>query len=274
MPFTPAHPACVLPLRRLGLPMSALVVGSMAPDAPMFWGWVVPDVPWAVYAHTHSWLGLFTTNLVVGVVAWALWEFVLRAALFDGLPSWLRERSTPLAAPAPRGLGLLWAVPLGVLVGAATHVGLDEFSHRGRWAAAHVAWFRETHAGLVGTSWVQYGAGVLGLAVLAIVLVRGVWRATPRARPRTAPRLAALTWQAPLAVGLLTAAASMAAWASGTPLARLAYGAVTTGGALMVLAALAFAVVWQVRTRSGRPGHRGQGDVQRAQHAQQVAEPQ
>lgn len=249
MPFTPAHPAFVLPLRRLGLPLSALVLGSMVPDVPMFVGGLAPDFPvGSAYAHTHTWLGLLT-NLVVGVAAWALWELVLRAALFDGLPTWLRDRSRPLAAAMPRGRRLLWAVPLGVLIGAATHVGLDELSHPGRWAATNLAWFRETHAGLLGTSWVQYGAGALGLAVLAIVLARGVWRETSQVRPRTAPRLAALTWQAPLAVGGVVAMVSIAAWASGTPLARLAYRAVTTGGALMVLAAVAFAVVWQVRRR-------------------------
>lgn len=41
MPVTIAHPAAVLPLRGLGLPLSAMVIGSMAPDLPVFsrsWG--------------------------------------------------------------------------------------------------------------------------------------------------------------------------------------------------------------------------------------------
>src|SRR5581483_12465816 len=38
VPFTLAHPAAVLPLRRRGLVFSALVVGSMAPDFEYFFG--------------------------------------------------------------------------------------------------------------------------------------------------------------------------------------------------------------------------------------------
>ena len=37
MPLTPAHPAVVLPLQRLGLPLSALVAGAVAPDARPKW---------------------------------------------------------------------------------------------------------------------------------------------------------------------------------------------------------------------------------------------
>ena len=36
MPITFAHPAAVLPLARTGLPLTALAIGSMVPDLPMF----------------------------------------------------------------------------------------------------------------------------------------------------------------------------------------------------------------------------------------------
>ena len=36
MPFTGSHPAAVLPFLRSGLPPSALVIGSMAPDFPYY----------------------------------------------------------------------------------------------------------------------------------------------------------------------------------------------------------------------------------------------
>ncbi len=234
--------------------MSALAVGSMVPDAPLFLGGVVPGFPvGAAYAHTHGWVGLVSTNLVVGLIVWALWEFVLRAALFEGLPTWLRSRATALTASVARSRRGLVVVPLGVLIGAATHVGLDEFTHRGRWAATHLVWFRETHAGLLGTSWVQYGAGALGLTILSVILVRGVWGANPQHCPSIAPRLAALVWQVPLAVGGLSIAVSVAAWMSGRPLAQVAYGAATTGGATLVLAALVSAIIWHALVRWG-PG--------------------
>ena len=247
MPFTPAHPAYALPLRRLGLPTSGLVIGSMVPDVPLFVGGVVPGLPVApAYAHTHSWWGLATTNLVVGLIGWVVWEFILRPALYDGLPRRVRERSGALAEGVRSGACLLWTVPSAVLLGAATHVGLDEFSHRGRWAATHVAWFRDTHAGLLGTSWVQYGAGALGLAILAVVLVRGWLRAEPIASPTLAPRWAAAVWAAPLVVAAIAVALSLAAAASGTPLPRLAFTLVTTAGAAMLVTSVGAALVWRV----------------------------
>ena len=36
MPFTVSHAAAVLPLQRLGLPLTALMIGSMAPDFGYF----------------------------------------------------------------------------------------------------------------------------------------------------------------------------------------------------------------------------------------------
>ncbi|NLT29024.1 MAG: DUF4184 family protein [Propionibacterium sp.] len=41
MSFTPAHPTFVLTSWRLGLPVFALVIGSMVPDAPMYVGALV-----------------------------------------------------------------------------------------------------------------------------------------------------------------------------------------------------------------------------------------
>jgi len=39
MPFTFAHPAAAVPLAQFRLPLSALVVGSMAPDFPSCFTW-------------------------------------------------------------------------------------------------------------------------------------------------------------------------------------------------------------------------------------------
>ena len=36
MPFTGSHPAVVLPLLRIGMPASALVIGSLTPDLPYY----------------------------------------------------------------------------------------------------------------------------------------------------------------------------------------------------------------------------------------------
>ena len=66
MPFTPTHVAAALPalpwLRRFGnVPASALVIGTMIPDAAVF----LPRV--FDYGVAHSVPGLFTRGLPAGV---------------------------------------------------------------------------------------------------------------------------------------------------------------------------------------------------------------
>ncbi|HYO39902.1 MAG TPA: DUF4184 family protein [Nocardioidaceae bacterium] len=92
MPFTPAHPAVVWPLRQTGLPVVAMVAGSMAPDLPLF-------VPTPVgYSGTHSLLGLVTVELAVGDVAVAVRFAVLPDPLVDSAP-------VRCAAGCPHGPG-------------------------------------------------------------------------------------------------------------------------------------------------------------------------
>ncbi|RHW25669.1 DUF4184 family protein [Nocardioides immobilis] len=59
--MTLAHPAAVLPLGRLGLPMTALVAGSVVPDIPLFLWWV------RGYELTHSLVGILVVDVVLAV---------------------------------------------------------------------------------------------------------------------------------------------------------------------------------------------------------------
>ncbi|TQM62650.1 DUF4184 family protein [Humibacillus xanthopallidus] len=114
MPLTPSHAVVAIPLRRLGLPLGAVAVGAMSPDAAVF-------VPWVFdYAVTHSLIGVVTTDLAVGVVVVSAWWAWLRAPVVDLLP----------VAGAVAGLAL-WmasissgALPSAVVVRAVTLAGL------------------------------------------------------------------------------------------------------------------------------------------------------
>ncbi len=118
MPLTPSHAAAVLPLARTRLPLSALVVGSMIPDAPLF-------LQLRNYATTHSVRGVFSWNLAAGLLAYLLWRVVLRRPTLRWLP-----RSVAVRWPrdGPEARSPVW-VSLGVTVGAATHVLWDHFTH-------------------------------------------------------------------------------------------------------------------------------------------------
>ena len=174
MPLTVSHPALVLPLRRAGLPMAALVLGSMVPDTPLFLTGM------RGYGLTHSLLGLVTVDVAATLVLLTAWTYVARDALVDLSPSAVRSRLAPRARLGRRD----WLLaPVAAAVGAASHVLWDAFTHADRWGATHIAWLREEHAGLAGYSWAQYVSGVVGLAIVLGAATSHVWR-QPRAFAR------------------------------------------------------------------------------------------
>jgi hypothetical protein len=121
MPFTVSHAAAVLPFVRTPLPAAALVIGSMTPDLPFF---VPVHVPRAL---THSVTGAVTFDVLIGLLAIALWWGLLRAPAIDMMPRAVRERIGPIAwRPTPRGIA--WLV-VALLIGIATHLAWDSFTH-------------------------------------------------------------------------------------------------------------------------------------------------
>ena len=129
MPWTPAHAAAVLPLRRFSprwLSFPGLVVGSMSPD----FGYYVGAHEFAGAAHSIP--GLFHSCLPTSSAL----LFVL--LYFSGL------LSAPLPAPhrqlihkslsesRPRSIFGAVAACVSVVIGAATHVVWDSFTHEAR----------------------------------------------------------------------------------------------------------------------------------------------
>ncbi len=193
MPVTLAHPAAVLPLRGLGLPLSAMVIGSMVPDLPVF------SRSWEVYGFTHSVAGVVTVDLVLTLVLLSLWDRWGRDALVDTSPAAVRDR---LPGRARIGRAAWVLAPLAAVVGSLTHIVWDAFTHGGRWGVRLVPWLGEEHAGLPGHAWAQYGSGVVGLLAVGVAILAVLRRPLLEAgRPR---RLPAVT----LPVAVLAAGAS------------------------------------------------------------------
>ncbi len=175
MPFTLAHPAAVLPLRRLGvaLPLPPLVAGSMAPDLPYF----LP-LPGSLRGWTHSLGGAFTIDVVLAVGLLLFGVFVAEpvAAL---LPArWAVLARSWTSAAWPRSLvGVLgWYAAL--VVGALTHVVWDAFTHPDGWVVQRWSLLRHEFAGLPVEQWLQYLFSGLGMALVAYALWRGAGRVT------------------------------------------------------------------------------------------------
>ena len=169
MPFTLAHPAAVLPLRRSRLLRTVpLIIGAMTPDAPYY-------LPWRIAKHipdvTHTLLGTFTLDLPVGLLL-LLCVWLLRAPLAAPLGPRARAKcATAMERFGSRPLN--WALaPLSILIGAWTHLAWDSFTHADGWMvqripalSAPVSFFSYTgqlcHV-------LQYVCSVFGLAVLVV----------------------------------------------------------------------------------------------------------
>jgi Domain of unknown function (DUF4184) len=204
MPFTLAHPAAVIPLRRVRLLRTVpLVIGAMAPDIPYY-------LPWRIAKHipqtTHTPIGTFTIDLPIGLL---LLVFI-----------WLLRR--PLAAPlGPGGRDKCftalerfgsrpgnWALaPLSLLIGSWTHLAWDSFTHPDGWMVSRISALSAPVSVFSYTGELchvlQYASSIFGLAVLAVWFVR---LPTPAGEPANAERSAG----GPLLIAGLFAAAAAA----------------------------------------------------------------
>ena len=164
VPFTGSHPAAVLPFLRTGLPASALVIGSTAPDLPYY-------LPVDVGVRTHTPLAVVTADLLLGLLAWGVWHALLVRPLVATAPRAARARLRGRVEPGLRrrltGAGDVVRLLVALVVGAATHVLWDEFTHPGRWGAQHVGLLAAHWAGEPRYGWAQDFSGLLGgLALL------------------------------------------------------------------------------------------------------------
>ncbi|MFI6411214.1 DUF4184 family protein [Streptomyces sp. NPDC050585] len=174
MPFTLSHAAAVLPgIRRSGaargpLVASALVMGSMSPDMTYFADSVVPGAM-TFGDVTHSPLGVLAVDPLVTALLTALWLMV-REPLVALLPGRWRGRVYAVLRGRPWRERRPWALAvwfyLSAVVGAATHVVWDLFTHADRWGVRVLPVLGDLVAGFPLYLYAQYGGSALALAAL------------------------------------------------------------------------------------------------------------
>ena len=142
-------------------------------------------------------------------------------------------------------------VAVAVVLGAATHLAWDSFTHRGRWGTELIPWLNDLVLtlgghGIPGFKVLQYGSTVVGLPILAILGL--LW--LRRQSPKPVEGLARLTRGGRVAVlaGMGSVAGGAVAWAGRlpglTPYERLGQG-ITTAGFALGLAVMVYAILFQ-----------------------------
>ncbi|NUQ28693.1 MAG: DUF4184 family protein [Acidobacteriaceae bacterium] len=200
MPFTAAHAVAALPFRKTRLNTAALVVGCLSPDFEYFFRLV----PRGSFGHTLPGVLLLDLPLSLAV----LWLFQQYVA--DAIVS-IAPRLFPLRQDSIEKM-FTWNIPaflvmvLSILLGAATHIIWDTFTHPSFWPYRHLPLLRcSLPLPLAGSIEVfkllQYGSTALGLCVLAVLWRR--WMRTSSHRQTSAVKRAFLLMAALACAGAL-----------------------------------------------------------------------
>lgn len=253
MPFTVSHAVVALPFVRSPLLPAAIAIGAMTPDLPLF----VRGTP-VSYQLTHTNLAVST---VIAAVLTLIWYVLLRPAVRSLSPRWLAAR-VPSAWDRP-GVPQWWSqrpawrsallAALSLLLGVATHIAWDAFTHEGRWGTRLFPALDEQWGPLLGLKWLQYGSTAFGLIVLA--LAAALWLRRRRAESATTgiPPAVRYLWWLSLPLALLTAwVLGLAVYGPFTPdwtVQHLAYRVLPPACALWGAGTLVLCAVIAVRRR-------------------------
>jgi len=197
MPFTPAHIAAVVPLRkREAVVWSALIVGSIAPDFEYFLD-LAPG-----HRMGHSFPGVFTFTLPAALFVLWLFHDVMKRPMVDLMPARLEMRLKPLLRTFRfGGTKRFLQILLSLMIGIATHLLWDSFTHGNTWVTNHIAWLRiGVRAPWLGATTIynvlQYASSVFGLVVVGYVCAAWYRRAQPveGVASRLSPSRKLLVW--------------------------------------------------------------------------------
>jgi hypothetical protein len=167
MPFTFSHPAIVLPIARVVrirfISVSALIIGSMAPDFEYFIKMKLSG------RFSHTLPGAFLFCLPVAFVTLLVFHKIVKQPFISSLPTYFNSRLTALRVfdllPSIKQHPLTY---LGcLLLGIFSHLLWDSFTHANHFMVRHVA-FLSSPVSITGFPnmplfrYIQHGSTVLG----------------------------------------------------------------------------------------------------------------
>lgn len=242
VPFTASHAAAVLPFGSR-LSASALVIGAMIPDLPLF-------LPYG-YGDTHSPTAMLTVNLVAGLALFVLWHGFFARPVDWFAPTAIRERLSPAQQPGLRrrldSPAKVAGVVVSLLIGQLTHLFLDLFTHPDTLVTNNMAALRATAFGVPAYYWLQLITSVIGLLLLAGWALH--WMGTSPVYPldRQPSALGKLAARGTVfgcaVVALIATATALSGASTKYALFHVSVATVVAGG----LAAVVVAGIWHLR---------------------------
>jgi hypothetical protein len=167
MPITICHPVAAVPLRRLGLVLSALILGSMMPDFEFF----LRLSDGKSIGHTIGGIFLFDipVGLIVLIVFHRLIKFPVLSLLSHSVQSRLyRTASSFTFFPFKR----FCLIIVSLLIGTVTHIFCDAFTHADGWFVEKIAFLSAPVFSLPqGTVRIYFLLQYVGSAIGALILV-------------------------------------------------------------------------------------------------------
>jgi hypothetical protein len=183
MPWTFAHPAAAVLVRRCGLrslPLSGLAIGSLSPDFGYYTG------QFGLATAAHSLRGTLTICLPSAFLLVLLLQR-LRPFLLSPLPDPHRTAIARLPPPSLWPLGHFARMVAALWAGAMTHVAWDSFTHASGAMVSIIAPLRQVLFDVPGRTFATYNllqhAGTLfGIGVIGLAYCRWLARTTDIAR--------------------------------------------------------------------------------------------
>lgn len=272
MPFTPSHAVVALPFVRTPLVPAAIAVGAMTPDLPLF----VRALP-LHYGRTHAFEWLPVT-VMLALVLLLVWRCVLRPATRELSPRWLAARlpgkwdhgaaaalretfgvdAEPSATRARRvSWRALVMLVASLLIGVASHIVWDLFTHEGRWGVAAIPALGEDWGPLPGYKWLQHSSSAIGLTVIGVWMLVWLLRRSASGEPsRVLPTWVRAVWWCSLPACLVVAwvwgLAAYGPLGDDLTTPQLAYRVLPPACAIWGAGTVALCIVVQVRTATAR----------------------
>jgi hypothetical protein len=258
MPFTVTHCVAAIPLAHLfrwRLPFLALLVGCMVNDLGVFF------YDWVDYYAMHSSRGLISHCLPIGWLVYLFYHWILKFPLQRLMPLWLATRLWEFTTrPLQWSVGMLVSTSLALVLGAASHLFWDSFTHSGWWGVETfpaldrviydfperpIHWF----------SILQHGSSVVCLPILALYLAHHLRRIQP-VSPAVVPTY---RWGTKLLAAFVLLTVPVCAWLyliiayPGTPQYRIIHEAVKLAGTILIVITAGYGMLATAFIGAGRP---------------------